>query len=170
MSPLVVARLKVLINLQFPLPSWFKTMKRLLFITLILIMGCGQTAYEIPDTGATLEGSITYDGKPIPLALVIVRSETATADSIVREEGKYKVLSVPLGNVKIAVDTEAMRSEVISRAMARANTGPDGKAAPNAPAKLSFFPVPVKYADPDTSGITMEIKKGTNTLDITLSK
>lgn len=141
----------------------------LLLLSVFFVAGCGQVAHEIPDTGATLEGAITLNGKPIPLALIIVRSENATSDFVVREEGKYKVPSVPLGLVKIGVDTEAMRGEVISRSMANAYKGPDGKIKEEQAKKLKFIPVPIKYADPDTSGLVFEIKKGSNTFDIILT-
>ncbi|RLS27092.1 MAG: hypothetical protein DWH70_01305 [Planctomycetota bacterium] len=145
-------------------------MRILLLLSILVAVGCGQVAYEIPDTGATLEGAITLNGTPIPLALIIVRSQTATADFVVREEGKYKVPSVPLGLVKIGVDTEAMRGEVISRGMASAYKGPDGKVKEDQAKKLKFVPVPARYADPETSGLEFEIKKGSNTFDIILTK
>lgn len=145
-------------------------MRILLLLSILVAVGCGQVAYEIPDTGATLEGAITFNGTPIPLALIIVRSQTATADFVVREEGKYKVPSVPLGLVKIGVDTEAMRGEVISRGMASAYKGPDGKMKEDQAKKLKFVPVPARYADPETSGLEFEIKKGSNTFDIILTK
>jgi hypothetical protein len=145
-------------------------MRLLLLFCVVMATGCGQVAHEIPDTGATLEGSITLNGNPIPLALIIVRSQSATSDSVVREEGKYKVPSVPLGLVKIGVDTEAMRGEVINRRMASAYKGPDGKAAESQVNKLKFVPVPTKYSDPDTSGLEFEVKKGVNTFDIVLTK
>lgn len=139
-------------------------------VLLVCLSGCGQTAYEIPDTGATLEGAITFEGKPVPLALIIVRSETATSDAIVREAGRYKVPSVPLGQVKIGIDTDAVRGEIVSRSMAQSYKGPDGKATAGPGTSLAFIPIPKKFADPATSGITAEIKKGDNTLDITLTK
>jgi hypothetical protein len=80
------------------------------------------------------------------------------------------VPSVPLGLVKIGVDTEAMRGEVISRGMASAYKGPDGKAAESQANKLKFVPVPTKYSDPDTSGLEFEVKKGVNIFDIVLTK
>lgn len=139
-------------------------------ILVICGMGCGQRAYEIPDSGATLEGSVTYDGKPVPMALIVVRSETATADARIVEPGKYKVPSVPIGKVKIAVDTDAMRGELISRSMAQAYKGPGGQSSAEAGKKLSFIAVPGKFADPDSSGITFEIKKGANTFDIVIPR
>jgi hypothetical protein len=147
-------------------------MRLLLLFSALLVttVGCGQVAREIPDTGATLEGSITLNGNPIPLALIIVRSQSATSDSVVREEGKYKVLSAPLGLVKIGVDTDSMRGEVVSRSMAVAYKGPDGKAADTQVSKLKFVPVPAKYSDPDTSGLEFEVKKGVNIFDIVLTK
>jgi hypothetical protein len=45
-------------------------MRLLLLFCVVLATGCGQVAHEIPDTGATLEGTITLNGKPIPLAIL----------------------------------------------------------------------------------------------------
>ena len=70
---------------------------------------------------------------------------------------------VPLGEVKIGVNTEAVRSNMIGQQMARAKgvaTGPAPK----------FISLPSKYWDADTSGVTTTIKRGKNTFDIVLAR
>lgn len=58
----------------------------------------------------------------------------------------------------------------MSRSMAQAYKGPGGQSSAEAGKKLSFIAVPGKFADPDSSGITFEIKKGANTFDIVIPR
>jgi hypothetical protein len=126
------------------------------------LVGCSRYEYRLPETGASLEGTITYGNETLQMAQVDVLSDKAQAIGQI-EEGRYKVENVPLGEVKIGVNTEAVRSNMIGQQMARAkgvNTGPVQK----------FVAVPTKYAEPDTSGITTIIKRGKNTFDIVLTR
>lgn len=123
----------------------------------------------MPQTGAYLEGNVTYGGEPVPLAAVIVvpagrgNGSTAFAD----DQGHFKVTNAPIGEVKIAVDTGAARGQMMGRAMA--GTDPNAKGGKRAlPPKI--IDVPKKYQDPQTSGITTSINKGANTFDIAIPK
>jgi hypothetical protein len=109
---------------------------------------------------ATLEGTITYNGSPVPYALVIVAHQQApgsqgTADAA----GKYMVKRVPQGEVQIAVNTEAGRGMATGKIMAATK----GKGE-----LPKFVDVPKKYFDPKTSGITTNVKDGANTFNIQL--
>jgi hypothetical protein len=132
-----------------------------------LLAGCRVPEIRLPETGATLEGTIQYGGEAVSIALVIVASDTASATGYVETDGRYKVENVPLGEVKIGVNTEAARGQYISQAMAQSYKGPGGKAKGAAP---KFVSVPQKYWEPDTSGISTTTKKGLNTFDIVLTK
>jgi hypothetical protein len=70
--------------------------------------------------------------------------------------------------VKIGVNTDAARGQYISQAMSQQYQGPGGKGAKKA--AVPFISVAQKYAEPENSGITTTVKKGTNTFDITLAK
>ena len=118
---------------------------------------------ELPETGASIEGTITYNGNPVPQALVVVAGEDRSANSFLSTPGKYQVQNVPLGEVKIAVNTQAafgrMRADVMRESK--------GKADPNA-GSSGFVSVPEKYASPATSGIVTTIKEGTNVFEINI--
>jgi len=125
------------------------------------VLGCNRYEYRLPATGASLEGTITYGGETVQMAQIDVLSEKGQAIGQI-ENGRYKVENAPLGPVKIAVNTEAVRSNMIGQQMARAK----GVSTGNAP---KFVSVPAKYWDTETSGITTTIKKGKNTYDIVLT-
>jgi hypothetical protein len=132
----------------------------LLACAVATITGCSRYEYRLPETGASLEGTVTYGGETLQMAQINVMSDKSQAIGQI-ENGRYKVENVPLGDVKIGVNTEAMRSNMIGQQMARAkgvSTGP----------VLKFISIPAKFAEPDTSGVTTKVKKGKNTFDIVL--
>jgi hypothetical protein len=129
---------------------------------------CNTYESRLPETGATLEGTIKLGAEAVPMALVVVVGPNGSATGQI-EEGRYKVENVPLGDVKIGVNTEAVRGQLISLQMARSNKGPSGKGG-GGPPLPKFIEVPKKYAEPETSGVTTHVKAGTNQFDIVLGK
>jgi len=120
----------------------------------------GEVKY--PETGATLEGNLTYGNDKVGAALVVAENSTGSATAFVDENGHFKLENVPLGEVNIGVNTDAGKGEAMGRAMSQAQ----GKA--KGPPKL--IDVPKQYADPGKSGIRTTIKKGVNTFDIAIPK
>jgi hypothetical protein len=133
----------------------------------IWLTGCGSYEYRLPETGATLEGTVTYGGENVPMALISVLGEKGQGNGQIEEVGQYKVENVPLGAVKIGVNTEAMKSNFMSQQMAQSYKGPGAKGSGRATG-LKFVSVPAKYQDPETSGVTTTIKRGKNAFDIVL--
>jgi hypothetical protein len=137
-------------------------MRFALLATMLALAGCARYEYRLPETGATLEGTVTYGGETVQMAEINVFGEKDQTGGQI-EDGRYKVERVPLGEVKIGVNTDAVRSNFIGQQMARAKGVSSGPA-------LKFIAVPSKYADPSTSGVTTTIKRGKNTFDIVLTK
>jgi len=136
-------------------------MRFALLVFTCAVLGCNRYEYRLPATGASLEGTITYRGETVQMAQIDVLGEKGQAIGQI-ENGRYKVENAPLGQVKIAVNTEAVRSNMIGQQMARAK----GVASSSAP---KFVSVPAKYWDTETSGLTTTIKKGKNSFDIVLT-
>jgi hypothetical protein len=134
------------------------------------ISSCSLRGPEVPlpETGASLEGKITYAGEPVPLAAVIIvpghgDGTTGFAD----DDGHFKIANVPTGEVRIAVDTGPARGQLMGRAMA--GTDPTAKGGKKAtPPKI--VDLPKKYQSPDTSGFKTTIQKGENTFNIDIPK
>lgn len=145
----------------------------------LLLLGCGLLAAScsryvreerLPETGATLEGTITYGSEKVPAALVIVAGASASATGSVDEAtGRYKVENVPLGPVKIGVNTDAARGELQGKMMSGYYKGPEAKSKGiMGPPKI--VGVPPKYSSPETSGITTTVNSGANTFDILIPR
>jgi hypothetical protein len=136
------------------------------------IAGCGYGVKEhrLPETGATLEGTIKYAGEPVYFAEVRVVSDNSSAIGSIGEDGRYKVENCPTGTVKIVVDTNAARGDYTSMTMSGRYKGPKGEGAAGGGKPPKFVNVPSKYADPDSSGITTTVAKGPNTYDIVITK
>jgi len=132
-----------------------------------LVAGCSRYEYRLPETGATLEGTVTFGGEKVPLAQINVLSEKGQGIGQIEEDGRYVVKNAPLGLVRIGVNTESMRSQAISQQMAASYKGPGSKGASRAPAPR-FISLPAKYQDPENSGITTTVRKGKNAFDIVL--
>lgn len=123
--------------------------------------GCAEEQ-RLVLSDASLKGKITYKGKSVPYALVIVMggggtSATGNADA----DGNYTIEHAPTGEVKIGVNTEAGKGNMMSATMAAAQGGDKS-------AKPTFVDVPAKFFDATTSGITANVtdSKGANTFDI----
>jgi hypothetical protein len=112
---------------------------------------------------AKLKGKITYKGKPVPYALVIVSNKDSSSAGPADAYGDYVVDHAPVGEVSIGVNTQAGRGMMMSAVMAAAYTKDKG-------AKPTFLDVPTKYFDPMASGIKTKVTnpKSDNTFDIEL--
>lgn len=135
--------------------------------TLVLWSAGCEKGHRRTETGATLEGTITYGSQKVPAALVIVAGKDHSATGNVGEDGRYKVENAPLGEVNIGVNTAAARGEMQSKIMAEAYKGPGAKGVGKA-SKLQIVDVPGKYGTPESSGITTTVNKGANTYDIVI--
>jgi hypothetical protein len=144
-----------------------------LFVSVCTVLtSCGYGVKEVrhPETGATLEGTVTYGNESVPVALIIVAGQGGSATGNVDEStGRFSIPNVPLGAVTIAVNVEAAKGEMQGRLMSGYYQGPEAKKKGiSAPPRV--VNVPAKYADPKTSGITTTINDGANTFDIKIPK
>ena len=118
-------------------------------------------------TNATLEGKVTYNGQPVPHALLIVAG-TDSRTVNVGADGRYKIDQAPLGQVKIGVNTAAAKGRFMAEAAAKGQKGPGGAAAQGTGAMPQLVEVPEKFHSPGTSGIETTVKEGANTFNIEL--
>jgi len=133
---------------------------------------CGKFVREekLPETGATLEGTVKYGNDQLQFAMIQVLSPSGSTTGMIGEDGRYRIENVPIGDVKIGVNTSAATGEYQSKMMAAGvYKGPEahGKGKVQGP---RFIAVPEKYFNPETSGISTTVKKGTNTFDIVIPK
>ncbi len=107
----------------------------------------------------TVEGAITYKGKPVPYAVVILSDGKQSASGTAANDGTYKIEHVPVGTFQVGVNTEAGRGVMQGALMAARQTKTKVEGA-------KFVDIPKKFHEPTTSGITTTIKEGANKYDI----
>lgn len=133
------------------------------FLVLVALPVCsfiacsGEERLEFPKS--SLEGKVTFKGKPVPYALIIVTGGEQSAQGHADEDGNFLIERVPSGPVTIGVNTDAGRGKMMGEVMSARQSG---KAPP------SFVDVPPKFFDPNSSGIETVIQdaKGVNRFDI----
>jgi hypothetical protein len=136
----------------------------LLGLGLLAVAACGGVKEEaLPNSGNSLTGRVTYKGQPLQFAAIVITGAGGTGGGALNQDGTYRADNLPLGEVKIGVDTDAARGDFQSVVMAASYKGPDANGAGKAP---KFVSVPAKFADPEASGLTTTIKPGANTFDI----
>jgi hypothetical protein len=106
---------------------------------LVLVAGCGRSGY------GQVEGKVTFKGQPLTeAAIVFVPERGPAAGGAVGEDGSYRLLTKRLGD-----------GAVLGRC----------KVAFVSPDPLKPLPIPKKYLDAETSGLTVEVKEGQNTIN-----
>jgi hypothetical protein len=128
-----------------------------------VLTSCGDTAgrvQPIPETGATLTGTVAFRKESVRIGTVIVAgSSGATGD--IGEDGRYTVHNVPLGEVTVAINMGPARGKLLGMA-ATAKANGDKTPLPKIP------DIPGKYTDPAQSPLKTTINKGDNTFNIVI--
>jgi len=141
---------------------------RLVPAALLLLTGCGGGRGDIT-------GVVTYKGEPLPLGRITFLGETgqqeAVSGYIIR--GKYTIQGCPAGPVKVGIESlEPPNPEVLKGTRTLPISAAGGMKAPELPPEfkelasgppLKYVPIPLKYANPETSELTYEVKKGAQT-------
>jgi len=118
----------------------------------LFLAGCGGSS-------ATVNGTITLDGKPLNSGFILFQPSEGTVQSAdIQPDGTYTVGQLGLGTAKIAINVPPPPP-----------SGPDGVSA-DAPGASNVEPVliPEKYGDVETTGLTYEVKLGAQVHDIDL--
>ena len=136
-------------------PTWARFWWRCgVVATCLLAVGCGRRITLVP-----AEGRVTLDGKPLEFGAIMVQPTAGpAAQGKINSDGTFR-----LGTFK--PDDGAIPGPAKVRVICRTDvTQPGGERA--------YGPslIPDRYGRFDTSGITVEIKAGTDPLDIALSR
>jgi hypothetical protein len=130
-----------------------------------IVSGCGEPAEKRAPVYPTT-GKITFQGKPLPGALVLFRKPEADPDvpsptAITGDDGSFTLHTyepddgAPAGDYQVSVSTAPQRVF---------NTVGEGSGKKSKPLGQGDV-LNGHYADPKTSGLKATIKTGTNTLE-----
>ena len=149
---------------------WLTCGRCLLFGLLVLAVGCSsgpkRSIKHVDVTGKVLYKDRDGTYKPVTggeVTFVTVEGGFSSNGRI-EEDGTYKI-NAPVGPVKISVNNQMLRDTT-----AAAKTGGMGAGkVPNRPEQFEkdpvqgkFMALPPKYASPETSGLTYEVKNESN--------
>jgi hypothetical protein len=133
--------------------SFFRPAIVLVLLTLAAA-GCGR---------GDVSGKVTYKGKPLVWGTVQFEgSDNLLKQDNINSDGTFNVRGVATGEAKVAVSSINPQS---SDFQVRVREGEKPKPRPKVE---GWFPIPEKYNTPYKSGLTYEIKRGENTIDIEL--
>jgi len=134
----------------------------LLLSVLMVLAGCGEPT-------ASVSGTVKFKDQPLPSGTVLFHGPDGRVEhAVIGEGGKYALANAPLGPVRIAVKSHAAQPT----GMPGAGKPPPG-AKDHAPAQGEkrdgrYVPIPPRYADPETSGLSHTVRTGSQTHDIDL--
>ncbi|UUO07220.1 hypothetical protein M4951_02655 [Blastopirellula sp. J2-11] len=113
------------------------------------LSGCSQrSAFE-----SSVVGKVTLDDKPVPQGAIVLIDQTGKlATSALEPDGGYSLRCSP-GTYHIAISPPPPA---------------DPFAPKSAETQLDVVKIPSKYRDVGTSGLTIDVKEGENTLDVQL--
>ncbi len=147
-----------------------------LLVVLALAVGCGGGGE------GKVSGQVLYNGKPLPGGWVMFRpadSSKNTVSARINQNGHYEA-TLPVGEVTIAVDNRELQPPSAGGGAPALPPGvklppikKEGAAPPGqtpAPEKLpgTYVPIPEKYYDPASSGLTFSVPKGEHPHNIEL--
>jgi hypothetical protein len=124
------------------------------------------------DTG-WVQGKITYKGAPLPSGLITFHLPTKEPfEDLIMSDGSYESVGLPPGQYKVTVITKEFKGFP---------GNPKGKGFPKGQMKgpkggpppeyipPRYIAIPQKYADPKTSGLTVQVKVGKQNFNIDLT-
>jgi hypothetical protein len=135
--------------------SRFSPVARRLGAFSLLVAGClalaGCKGGELP---AAVSGKVSYQGKPVTSGVVVLvgADGKASTTGAVGPDGTYCIAQAPAGTVRVAFDNPPPQ---------RVAPG-DPEARDAAQAAARYVPTPLQYRDAAQSGLTLELKRGTN--------
>jgi hypothetical protein len=105
------------------------------------IPGCGRTPAG-PKDRAVVSGVVKFDGQPLPGGVLNFHSteRPVGATTMIKPGGVYTTDRAPLGENVVTIETASLQF---------------GNGA-------AFVRIPVKYSDPQASGLVIDVKSGTN--------
>jgi hypothetical protein len=132
--------------------------------------GCNQNPQI---TGGKLSGTVTYKGAPLPggeIRLLSPSDPNKSQGGPIRADGTYEVLNAPLGQVKVLIDTEMIKSHPALMADKVKPGAGNPKVEMNAlyGGQLKYVQIPDRYRDAGRTPLTATVEKGSSKKDFNL--
>jgi hypothetical protein len=126
---------------------------------ILLICGCG-------DPTADIHGTVSHQGKLLKGGNItfIHQDGKSSLSFAINEDGTYKAMKVPAGEVKICVETESLNPGKVSKKTKYSpppgQTAPEGFGSNDSSAKR-YMKIPDSYSKPDSTDLKLTVGSGT---------
>jgi hypothetical protein len=131
-----------------------RTFLGLAVVGLFAASGCGARK-------GSVSGVVKFNGQPLPSGTIFFLSKaTQQVVSAKIDDGKYSIPDLPAGMSQVSVTTTPPTTP---------GRLPGNRQAPASTAPGKYVPIPQKYANPETSGLSFEVKGGQQTKDFDLA-
>jgi hypothetical protein len=131
------------------------------------VAGCGSSS-------ATVTGTISHKGKLLRGGTItFYGANNWTGSSHINEDGTYRIEKVPTGTVHIAVETKTAKPNPMMSKMPKPPKDapvPKGSMYDTEGQADRYVAIPDKYGDKEKSGLTYEVKSGTQEHKIDLTE
>lgn len=128
-------------------------------------LGCGSPI-------GTVTGKIYYKNVPLKGGNVTFVSSDKTKSLIspIAEDGSYRIEKVPIGIVKVLVETNSLAKKSTLRTSTPPPGMKDGNKAAIDPKEMArrYVAIPLNYSDVEKSGLEYTVQGGSQTHDIKL--
>jgi hypothetical protein len=150
---------------------WRRPSRVAALLLVLSAAGCGS---------GTVRGKVNYKGQPLGAGTVVFTVQgKGSVRSEISEDGGYAIYNCPTGTARITVETASGQATPIRdpRAPPAAGMKPPPGAIPEGveasayrggSKKGNYTPIPVKYNDPDKSGLECQVHGGSQEYNIDL--
>ena len=124
----------------------------------------------VDDGKAVVTGHVIYHNAPVTGGNVLLYAEgnSAPFPIYIKADGSFNVSDTPTGPMRVAIETDSVPAPG-DNLPPQPPGGPPSSGQINAGDMPKKIPIPPKYKDPLSSGLTWEIKRGRNNRDFTLA-
>lgn len=131
---------------------------------ILLALACALSGCSQGKPTATVSGTVKYKGELVPAGKVtFFGSGNQAATAPIAPDGTYTATEVPLGSVKVTVNTPRPTAELKKAAKQMKRRFGKGNEFPETSDAVS---VPDKYGDPVKSPLSITVKEGSQPYDI----
>lgn len=136
-----------------------------LILAILSLTGCGGVSTLPEGETGTVTGKVTFNGKSVPEGTAIVflhKDKGIAASSAIAADGTYALRMRREAPVLVGDYQIGITPPTVELTPAEAEAVNMGKTIP----EKEWPEIPKKYRNPETSGVTFNVKAGENTFDL----